>query len=104
MRYVSSTTRPGVIRRIIKLGKTPDGRFAPVEVYENDNRPTRKRIAKQYRPFGRMLRKLARGQARAAVVYLERHDQSNQRKRNGFAKDLRRNMRAAWRAAKKEID
>jgi len=104
MRYVSANTRTGVIRRIIKLGKTPDGRYTPVEVYESEDRPRRKRVSKQYRPLTRMLRKIARGQARAAVVYLDRHERSSQRKRNGVIKDLRRNMRAAWRAAKKEID
>ena len=79
------------VRTIIKLGKGAAGTIEPVEIYRRPE-PERKKGTRQLRPLDRTMRDLARAQQVAADTYLQRHDQSNEKKRDGWLRDMGNNV------------
>lgn len=77
------------------LKRTGSGRLRSVDWDSNDGR--RKKSSRMLRPIERTLRRAARRQARLANIYLNLHDRSSRRKRNGWAKDLGRNVIKTYR-------
>lgn len=65
------------------------------ELDESGPRP--KRQAKMLRPLEKGMRKAIRRQLGVAQIYLSRHERSNRRKRDGWLKDLPRNIYRAVR-------
>jgi hypothetical protein len=65
----------------------------------DDSGPRRKRRSRALRPFERAVRRMMKRQFRVSKIYLERHDRSNRTKRNGWLKDLSKNMVRATRDA-----
>lgn len=63
----------------------------------------RRRTSKRWRPFERMLRRFSTAQATAAGEYLDRHQRSSRRKKNGWLKDLRKNTSKAGRRGFKKL-
>jgi hypothetical protein len=57
----------------------------------------RKKQSKMLRPLERRIRRLARRESRALSMYLALHDRSNRKKRNGWIRDLGRNLRKVIR-------
>ncbi len=57
----------------------------------------RKHQSKALRPMERVVRRLARRELGIAQVYLARHQRSNRTKKNGWLKDLTKNIRRAIR-------
>jgi|GEM_PF-2650902 hypothetical protein len=60
------------------------------EVVEGLHR--RKKQSKSLRPLERFIRKMARRQAETAQTYLARHQRSNRLRKNGWIKDLYKNV------------
>lgn len=60
----------------------------------------RKKQSKLLRPLERRVRKYARRRSRALSMYLALHDHSNREKRNGWIRDLGRNLRKVIRKSK----
>jgi hypothetical protein len=90
------------IRRIVKLERDERGHLGPVEIYRRDSGGKRKGT-RLMRPLDRAVRRLARAQEEAATVYLERHDKSNTKKRDGWLRDLGNNVYRASRRGQKEL-
>jgi hypothetical protein len=65
----------------------------------DDSGPRRKRQTRVLRPFERAVRRMMKRQFRVSKIYLERHERSNRTKRNGWVKDLSKNMVRAMRDA-----
>ncbi|WP_159997449.1 hypothetical protein [Roseomonas sp. 18066] len=63
----------------------------------DDAGPRRRKQAKVLKPLERSMRKAMRRQLGAAQIYLARHERSNRRKRDGWLKDLPRNIYRAVR-------
>ncbi|WP_419897685.1 DUF6312 domain-containing protein [Roseomonas sp. USHLN139] len=63
----------------------------------DDAGPRRRKQAKFLKPLERSMRKAMRRQLGAAQIYLARHERSNRRKRDGWLKDLPRNIYRAVR-------
>ncbi len=63
----------------------------------DDAGPRRRKQAKILKPLERGMRKLIRRQLGVAQIYLARHERSNRRKRDGWLKDLPRNVFRAVR-------
>lgn len=63
----------------------------------------RRRTSKRWRPFERMLRRFSTAQGTAASEYLDRHQRSSRRKKNGWLKDLRKNASKAGRRGLKKL-
>jgi hypothetical protein len=78
------------VRRIFKLQTGPSGNIEPVEIYR---RPDRKRKGTRLlRPMDRVMRRIVRAQQTVASTYLERHERSNNKKRDGWLRDLGNNV------------
>ncbi|SMF97323.1 hypothetical protein SAMN02949497_0539 [Methylomagnum ishizawai] len=86
-----------VVKSVTFLTAQPDGTYQTERLTETG---PRKKQAKALRPLERVVRKLVKSELAAAKVYLERHDRSNQRKSNGWLKDLGKNLGKAVKSAK----
>jgi len=82
--------------RVHLLTRDSRGRRVEVDWDRDDDRPRRK-SSRVLRPLEKMLRNSMRRQSKVASIYLNLHDRSNRRKRNGWAKDLGRNVTKAYR-------
>ena len=96
---MAASSGSGFIRRIVKLEATTGGGYRPVEIYA---RKTRK-ISKQSKPLERALRRMAKAQRKFAEIYLERHERSGAKKKNGALKDLWKNLYTAARKGSKGL-
>lgn len=84
------------VRSVVRLESDPSGGVTPVEIYRRAD--GKKKGTRLLRPLDRAMRRLARAQEAAATTYLERHERSNGKKRNGWLRDLGNNV---YRASKK---
>ncbi len=82
--------------RVHLVTRDSHGRRVEVDWDRDDDRP-RRRTSRLLRPVERALRNGARRQSRVANIYLDLHERSNRRKRNGWVKDLGRNVVKAYR-------
>ena len=87
-----------VVKSITFLKPKGDGRYDSQRL--TDVGP-RKKQAKALKPLERLVRKLVKSELAAAKTYLERHELSNQKKTNGWVKDLGKNLKKAVNAAEK---
>jgi len=83
---------PFGVRRVTVLRRGPYDETWDQIVYE-DNRP--KPVSKRLKRAERVVRQIAKVNANMAVLYLDEHDKSNRRKRDGWLHDFRRNIRRA---------
>lgn len=60
----------------------------------------RRRGSKRLRPFEKAMRRMATAQGTMADDYLSRHNRSNRKKRNGWVKDLNKNV---YRSSRKGL-
>lgn len=87
-----------VVKSITFLKAKGDGRYDAERLTEAGRRKKQSRALK---PLERLVRKLVRSELAAGKTYIERHEVSNRRKSNGWAKDMGKNLKKAMRAAKK---
>jgi hypothetical protein len=87
-----------VVRRVVQLQSDGSGGpLVPVEIYRKPG-PPGKKSSTLVRPFDRALRRLAKAQQASAETYLEGHDRSKTKRRDGWLTDLGNNV---WRASRK---
>ena len=89
------------VRRIIKLESTPSGGVEPVEIYRRPE--TTKKGTRALRPLDRVVKRIARAQETAATTYLERHARSNEKKRDGWLRDMGNNVYRASTKGQKAL-
>ncbi len=82
----------------IKIIRPNTGVIRSGEIDESG--PHRRHQTKALRPMERIVRKMARRELGIAQVYLARHQRSNRLKKNGWLKDLTKNIRRAIRDSK----
>ncbi len=87
-----------VVKSITFLKAKSDGRYVSERL--TDVGP-RKKQSKALKPLERFVRKLVKSELAAAKTYIERHEQSNQKKSNGWVKDIGKNLKKAAKAAEK---
>ena len=88
----------GSVRRIVQLRREgADGSLVPIELYRRAE-SGRKKGSALVRPLKRAVRRLAKAQEAAAATYLERHDRSNTKRRDGWLVNMNNNV---WRASRK---
>jgi hypothetical protein len=90
----------GSVRRITVLKKDASGQVAPVIIYER-KASKKKRGTRVFRPFERTIRRALEAQRRSADSYLSRHERSNEKRKDGWIRDLNINaLRAGQRGTK----
>jgi len=90
------------VRKVVKLEPGPAGNFEPVEIYRRAEGEAKK-STKLLRPVDRAVQRLAQAQEAAATAYLERHNRSNGRRRDGWLRDLGNNVYRASRKGQKKL-
>lgn len=88
------------VRRVVVLQADASGGYTPVTVYRKNSK--RKKISRSRRPIEKAVRRIAKAAGIAASSYSERHQRSNEKKRNGWSKDFSKNMRRANRKGRKD--
>ncbi|MGE3805636.1 MAG: hypothetical protein AB7K24_13250 [Gemmataceae bacterium] len=91
-----------IVRVTLLTTDTATNEVRPL-VYYSKTSKKKKKGSKGLRPLERLVRFDA--EARKAVVddYLDRHSQSNERKRNGWLRDLGKNVFKAMKAGHKKL-
>ena len=89
------------VRRVTILQKDSTGAIAPVVIYRSAAR--KKKGTDVLRPFEKAARRLVEAQERAAQSYRARHERSNQKKRDGWIRDLPANVFRASRKGTKAL-
>jgi hypothetical protein len=93
---------PKSVKRITVLEWGEPGRCVVVHSIRERNGKKRKKGTKALRPLERFVRKGARAQEALTTTYVRRHQRSNEKKRDGWLRDLSVNVaRASTKAAKK---
>jgi hypothetical protein len=88
------------VQEVVVLRRQPGGRLRATTLYEKRKR--RKKGTWGLNQVGKVVRTFAASQRAAAEAYLERHERSSRKKKDGWVRDLPYNVyRAARRGAKK---
>lgn len=95
---MSALDRVKSIRRIT----TFDDNGHPVTVFKGKNKKKKKQAA-WLKPFEKRQRRAARAMIAGSESYLDRHQRSNRKKRNGWLRDLNKNSLKAWRKGAKKL-
>jgi len=76
-----------------------DGTVTRTKLYE----PKRRRVSKRWRKLEKFVRRVGKAQSTAADEYLDRHQRSNNKKKNGWIKDLGKNVVKSQRKGLKKV-
>jgi hypothetical protein len=90
---------PKSVRQVIVLSSSANGPATPVIVYGASS--DKKKGSKMLRSIEKGARRLAKAQASAASSYLDRHQKSNTEKKNGWVKDIKKNVVKSVKVGKK---
>jgi len=86
------------VKRVVVLQKDASGATVPFVAFRE-----RRKGSRRLRPLEKAVRRLNVAQGTTAGVYLESHERSNRKKRNGWFKDLRKNLAKAGRRGAKKL-
>src|SRR5205823_291767 len=90
-------------RSIVRLDPDGAGGYVPVLLYDARDGCRKKKTSPLFRPLDRLVRQLSDAQATTALEYLARHRRSSEKKKNGWLKDLGKNMATSQRRGAKRI-
>lgn len=88
---------PKSVRRVIVL--SDDG---PVTLHKGKKKK-RKKQSRWLKPFEKAERRLLKGTSRGLETYRVRRERSNRKKKNGWLRDMPKNLRKAAKKAEKKI-
>lgn len=91
------------IRRVIRLTRASTGEITPEVLYERATKRTKKKGSSMLKPARRLVKRIAEAQKASATRYLERHERSDQKRRDGWFVDFPSNMARASRAGRKAL-
>jgi hypothetical protein len=89
------------VRRITVLQKDASGTVTPVTAYQAVK--TKKKSTRLLRPIETAVRRWAQATQESANSYVARHQESNQKKRDGWIRDLNVNAVKATRKGAKRL-
>src|SRR5262249_48410792 len=87
--------------RVVQLQKGAGGEVAPVVVYEKTGR--RKKISAPLRPLEKAVRRVVSAQASFADTYLDKHEKSNRKNKDGWVRDMMSNVMDAEKTGRKKL-
>lgn len=89
------------VRTIVLLESDGSGAFTPVTLYKR--KKDTKKVSRPLRPLEKAIRKFADAAATGTSSYAARHQRSNGKKKNGWLKDMKKNVSKAAKQAKKKL-
>ena len=86
----------GLKRAVILRSKDSYGGY-PETIYGKDEKKRRRRRKKKKQskllsPWEKSVRRVAKSQVKASKTYLDRHERSNRKKKNGWIRDWNKNV------------
>lgn len=96
----STQQKASPIRRATLVQRDATGALQSSVIYKEKSK---RRVPKRWRGMEKFLRRMGAAQQTSASVYLERHERSNAKKKNGWLKDLGKNMGKARRKGTKKL-
>ena len=90
------------VRRVIQLQEDENGNVIPVTLYRKRGGGRRK-VTPALEPLERAVRRMASAQVAFANTYVDRHNRSNQKRRDGWMVDLIPNVAEAGRNSTKKL-
>ena len=88
------------LKSAVLVKQEADGSQTIRTVYKEKGK---RRVSRRLRPFEKAMRRIGEAASTASNVYLERHEKSNRKKKNGWAKDLGKNISKARRRGIKKL-
>ena len=88
------------LRSALLLRTEPDGLATTAVVYE---KRSKRRVSKRWRGLDKAIRRLSDSRRTAADSFLQRHERSNRKKKNGGLRDLVKNTLKAQRKGRKKL-
>jgi len=92
---------PESVRSVIVVRPDPSGRMVSTTLHETGTK--KKKGTKKLRPLERSFVRATEGLRTFADDYLARHDRSNEKKKNGWVRDLGYNLYKADRKGMKKL-
>jgi hypothetical protein len=89
------------VKRVVKLERDQDGTMVPTLIYKSDS--GRRKVSSAMRPLEKGVRKVVRAQSKLVDTYLERHDRSNRKKKDGWLKDVVSNVSRSAKKSQKTL-
>jgi hypothetical protein len=89
------------VRSIVQLQRDDDGTLVPSVIYRAERR--KKRGSSTFKPLEKTVRKIAKSQTRFAGTYLKKHARSNEKRKDGWMKDLVTNLTNAESKGRKSL-
>jgi|SwirhirootsSR2_FD_contig_31_851310_length_806_multi_8_in_0_out_0_2 hypothetical protein len=90
------------VRRVVQLQRDETGAVVPTVLYRAD-RGKKKKGTRSAQPFEKAIRRLADAQARVSDTYLRRHKRANEKRKDGWLRDLVPNVTRAGDKGRKVL-
>ena len=94
---------PDSVRRITVLHHSANGTVEAETIYRRATSGGRRKTSRLFRPAERVARRIADAQTRFAQSYLDRHNRSNRKRRDGWIGDYPSNVLRASRKGVKGL-
>jgi hypothetical protein len=91
------------VRKVTVLTRDAAGQTTPVVVFEQEGRKKRKKQSREVKPIERAVRRVAKAEQRTVNEYLSRHERSNDKRRDGWLRDLGVNVARAGRKGARRL-
>jgi len=88
--------------KVIRLDNDGPGLISPTVVYEKP-KAKRKKMSKPLRPVEKAMRRIASAESAFAGAYLDKHNRSNEKNKDGWARDIIPNLVKAADKGKKKL-
>lgn len=89
-----------LVKSAVLIKREADGAVAISTVFKAKGK---RRGSRRLRPLEKVVRRIGEAASTASDVYLSRHERSNRRKKNGWVKDIGKNIRKARRRGVKKL-
>ena len=89
------------VLKVVRLEKDANGNPAPTVLYKKASK--RKKQTGGLRGLEKVVRRYAKAESEYADAYLEKHERSNSKKKDGWLKDLAPNLARAERKGVKKL-
>jgi hypothetical protein len=96
----TETFKRSNLRSAILLKTDASGLTSTTVVYEKKRK---RRVSSRWRGLDKAIRKISTAQEVAASDFLNRHERSNQKKKNGGLRDLMKNLSKSSRKGRKKL-
>jgi len=89
------------VRKVVLLQSGENGKLTPTVIFKSS--PKKRKVSRSLKPLEKGARNLAKAQVAYADTYFDKHNRSNQKRRDGWLRDFVYNIADAGRDARKKL-